>query len=176
MLESLLVPTILFLLGNTCKRTPLSYLFSIYSTSESTLSCVQSLRIHFHRVSYVQSIICTAKTLSENSKQIFPEMKLRGLVPNCYMYVSVRENYIFPRSVRLFCCSKISGPNVVINKSVTDTWMWKLERGRAVSFLEKHQSDHSCSVRKQFRITYVFLIESYHLLGGPISEVQRREF
>ncbi len=27
---------------------------------------------------------------TENSKQIFPEMKLRGLIPNSYIYVSVR--------------------------------------------------------------------------------------
>ncbi len=35
---------------------------------------------------------CTAKTLyQENSKQIFPEMKLRGLVPNSYIHVSVSD-------------------------------------------------------------------------------------
>ncbi len=31
---------------------------------------------------------------TENSKQIFPEMKLRGLVPNSYIHVSVRDLYI----------------------------------------------------------------------------------
>ncbi len=31
---------------------------------------------------------------SENSKQILPEMKLRGLVPNFYIHVSVRDLYI----------------------------------------------------------------------------------
>ena len=34
--------------------------------------------------------------------------------------------YIFPRSVCIFCCRKISGPIVGIYKSLTDTWMWKL--------------------------------------------------
>ncbi len=31
---------------------------------------------------------------TENSKQIFPEMKLRGLVPNSYIRVSVSDLYI----------------------------------------------------------------------------------
>jgi hypothetical protein len=38
----------------------------------------------------------TAKTVlyTENSKQIFPEMKLRGLSPNSYIHVSVSDLYI----------------------------------------------------------------------------------
>jgi hypothetical protein len=47
---------------------------------------------------------------TENSKQIFPEMKLRGLVPNFYMFRGAI--YTFPRSVCLFCCRKIGGPIV----------------------------------------------------------------
>ncbi len=62
---------------------------------------------------------------TENSKQIFPEMKQRGLVPNSYIHVSVSDWYI-PRSVCLFCCRKISGPIVGVNKSLIDTWVWKL--------------------------------------------------
>jgi hypothetical protein len=31
---------------------------------------------------------------TENSKQICPEMKLRGLVPNSYIHVSVSDLYI----------------------------------------------------------------------------------
>jgi hypothetical protein len=31
---------------------------------------------------------------TENSKQIFPEMKLRGLSPNSYIHVSVSDLYI----------------------------------------------------------------------------------
>jgi hypothetical protein len=31
-------------------------------------------------------------------------MKLRGLIPNFYVHVSVSNFCIFPRSVRLFCC------------------------------------------------------------------------
>jgi hypothetical protein len=60
---------------------------------------------------------------------VFPDMKLRGLVPNFHIHV--------PRFVLLFCCSKKGGPIVGIYKSLTDTvhecrnW----ERGRAVSFL-----------------------------------------
>ncbi len=37
---------------------------------------------------------------------LFPEMTLRGLVPNFHVYVSVSDLYIFPRSICLFCCRK----------------------------------------------------------------------
>jgi hypothetical protein len=36
----------------------------------------------------------TAKTLSKNTKRIFPEMKLRGLVPNSHIHVLVSDSYI----------------------------------------------------------------------------------
>jgi hypothetical protein len=35
-----------------------------------------------------------AKTLHKKSKKIFPEMKLRGLVPNFHIHVSVSDLYI----------------------------------------------------------------------------------
>jgi hypothetical protein len=56
--------------------------------------------------------------------------------------------YIFRRSVCLFWCRKISGQIVWIDKSLTDKWMWKLERrGRAVSFRGTHKLDFLCSVQ-----------------------------
>ncbi len=59
---------------------------------------------------------------TENSKQIFPEVKLRGLVPNSYIHVSGSELlFIFSRLVRLILLQR--------------------ERGRAVSFLGIHKSD-----------------------------------
>jgi hypothetical protein len=38
----------------------------------------------------------------ENSKQMFPEMKLRALVPNFYIHLPISDLYtiIFPRLVR----------------------------------------------------------------------------
>ncbi len=53
-------------------------------------------------------------------------MKLRGLIPNSFTYVSVSD-YIFPGMVCLFGCSKIGRPILRIYKLLTDTWMWKLE-------------------------------------------------
>ncbi len=38
------------------------------------------------------------------------------------------ESYIFPGLVCLFCCRKICGPILGIDKSLTDTWMRKLGR------------------------------------------------
>ncbi len=46
--------------------------------------------------------------------------------------------YIFPRSVRLFCCSKIGGPCEYINRSQIHE-CWNREWGCAVSFLEIHK-------------------------------------
>ncbi len=62
---------------------------------------------------------------NENSRQIFPEMKLRGLVPNFYIHVSVNDLYI-PTIGPQTQYSKIGGPIVGIYESLTDTWMQKL--------------------------------------------------
>ncbi len=62
---------------------------------------------------------------TENFKQIFPEMKLRGLVPNFYIHVSVSDLYIYTIGPQMQY-RKIGGPIVGIYKSLTDTWMQKL--------------------------------------------------
>jgi hypothetical protein len=59
---------------------------------------------------------------TENSKQIFPEIKLRGLVPNFYIHVSVSNLYI-PTIGPQMQYSKIGRPIVAIYKSLTDTLM-----------------------------------------------------
>ncbi len=46
------------------------------------------------------------RTVTENFKQIFPEKELHGHRPNFHIHVSVREIYIFPPSICLFCCRK----------------------------------------------------------------------
>ncbi len=66
-------------------------------------------------------LFCTLqRQFTENSKQIFPEIKLRGLSPNSYFYVSVSDLYIptigLPILVQENRC-------VGIYKSVTDAWM-----------------------------------------------------
>jgi hypothetical protein len=63
---------------------------------------------------------------SENSNQIFPGMKLRGLVPNLCNHVST-ERLIYSHnrptySMLLYC---VRGPNVGIYKSLADTWKQK---------------------------------------------------
>jgi hypothetical protein len=50
---------------------------------------------------------------------IFPELKLRSLIPNFHTYVSVSNLYI-TRPVHLSCYSKIGEPIVGIYKSLTD--------------------------------------------------------
>ncbi len=50
--------------------------------------------------------------------------------------IYLREIYIFPGSVCLFCWKKIRGPILGIYKLLTYTWMWKLGL-RPVQFPEK---------------------------------------
>ncbi len=75
------------------------------------------------------SIIDKTRHCTENSKQIFPEMKLRSLVPNSYIHVSVSKLYI----------PTISPPILLhhswqdLNRSqIHERGNW--ERGRPVSF------------------------------------------
>jgi hypothetical protein len=72
---------------------------------------------------------------TENSKQIFPEMKLRGLVPNFDIH-ALWAIYIFTRSVCLFCCIAFDDQSLeYINRSQLHEWRnWK--RGHAVYFWE----------------------------------------
>jgi hypothetical protein len=39
-------------------------------------------------------VVALQRHYTENLKQIFPEMKLRGLVPNFYIHVSMSDLYI----------------------------------------------------------------------------------
>jgi hypothetical protein len=65
---------------------------------------------------------CKERDCTAHSKQIFPEMKLRGLVPNSFIF---KWDYI--------------------NRSqIHECGNW--ERGLAVSFLGVHKSDLVCSV------------------------------
>jgi hypothetical protein len=62
---------------------------------------------------------------TENSKQIFPEMKLRGLFPNFYFQLSVSDLFV-PTIGPQRQYSKIGRPIVGIYKSLTYTLMQKL--------------------------------------------------
>jgi hypothetical protein len=57
---------------------------------------------------------------TENPIYVFPEMKLRGLVPSSFIHVSVSD-FIFPGSICLFGCSKIGRLILGIYKSLRDT-------------------------------------------------------
>ncbi len=69
----------------------------------------------------------------KNSNQIFPEMKLRGIVPNFHIHVSLSDLHI-PTIGPQTHYNKIGRPIVGIYKSLTDTLMWKL-RTRPSSFI-----------------------------------------
>jgi hypothetical protein len=73
---------------------------------------------------------------TENLIQIFPEIKLCGLVPILYVYVSVNVLYI-PTIGPQTQYSKIGGPIMDIFKSLTDTWMQKFGT-RPCSFISRN--------------------------------------
>ncbi len=61
-------------------------------------------------------------------------MKLRGIIPNFYVHVSVNDLYI-PTIGPQTQYSKIGGPIIGIYKSLTDTWMQKFGTRPCSSFL-----------------------------------------
>ncbi len=70
----------------------------------------------------------------ENSKQIFPEMKVRGLVPNFYTHESVSDLYISTISRLLCCIAFVDQSWENINRSqIHECGNWECRR--AVSFL-----------------------------------------
>ncbi len=81
----------------------------------------------------VEQTVSTTKTLYQNSKQIFSEMKLRGLVPNFLIHVSVSALYI----------RTIGQPILLQQNRQADRG-----RGRTVSFLGIYKSDLLSSVTK----------------------------
>ncbi len=62
---------------------------------------------------------------TENAKQIFPEMKLRGLVPSSYIHFAVSNLYI-PTIGLSILLQESWWTNLGSIKSLKDTWMWKL--------------------------------------------------
>ncbi len=71
---------------------------------------------------------------NENYIYVFLFWKLRGLNPNFHIHMSVRNLYI-PKIGPHISCRRMGRSIVGIYKSLTDTWMWKLGRGRAIPFL-----------------------------------------
>jgi hypothetical protein len=64
---------------------------------------------------------CLRIILTENLKQIFPEMKLRGLSPNSYIHISVSDLYIPTVGLPILLQENRCGPIVEIYKSLTET-------------------------------------------------------
>jgi hypothetical protein len=62
---------------------------------------------------------------TEISKQIFPEKEYRGLSPNFHIHASVSDLFITTIGLAILL-EEICRTILVIYKSLTDTWMWKL--------------------------------------------------
>jgi hypothetical protein len=96
------------------------------------------------------------------------------------------ENYIFPGSVCLFCCSQICRPILGIYKLSTDTWMWKLRlRPRnsqkkefingifvAVQYI---MTCLSCTLYRYIKLLFVFLY-MYCVLWVWVNTLDTRSF
>jgi hypothetical protein len=89
-------------------------------------SVIAMIEVHTKKKKYIQYSCLQDLHCTENSKQIFPDMKLRGLVPNC----------IFARSVRLFCCIAFGDRSWEYSNRSQIHKCRNWERGCAISFLE----------------------------------------
>ncbi len=88
-----------------------------------------------------------AKTLYRTSKKMFPEMKLRARPRSQFPHSYFCERFIYSHDRSFYFAAENRRIYLRIYKSLTDTWMWKLEKlGRAVLFLRIHKSDVLCSV------------------------------
>jgi hypothetical protein len=80
---------------------------------------------------------------TENLKQIFPEMKLWGLVPNSYIHVSVSDLYIpiigMPILMQQYRWTDRGNIKIAHRYMCVEIGNW--ERGHAVSFLGIHKLD-----------------------------------
>ncbi len=84
---------------------------------------------------------------TENSKQIFPERKLRGLVPNFYIHISVSDLYFTTIGLQTQD-RKIGGPmwEYINCSQIHECRNW--ERDCAVSFQGIVVSNFRCSVAR----------------------------
>ncbi len=92
-------------------------------------------------------VLSTARTNTENLKQIFPEKDLSGRSPPVHIHVSLSCIYIFPPSICVFCCRKnVDRDWVCINRSQANecgNWDW----GHAIPRKGIHKWDFRCSER-----------------------------
>jgi hypothetical protein len=127
---------------------------------------------------------------NENHIYVFPKKELRGLSPNFYLHVSVSDLYIPWVGLHIFC-SRIGRPIVWKYKSLTDTFMWNVEK--AAQFLlweylvrtllyyvfavqgpwgklfhEKTKSWKSCQTSFNLRICYKICTICYTICTTPI--------
>ncbi len=71
-------------------------------------------------LSYSVFLCALQRQNAENLKEKFPEKEYRGLSPNFYIHVSVRELYV-PTMGLPILLEEICGPVLGIYKSLTDT-------------------------------------------------------
>ncbi len=98
---------------------------------------------------------------TENPIYVFPEMKLRGLIPNSHIQVSVSHLYI-PRI----------GAAANRKTDLTETWMWKLgDRPHCNSILEIKRPLSFISVNIVIGTRHL-----YYILTGPLFAVHTYYF
>jgi hypothetical protein len=114
--------------------------FVVFGPTKRLCRAVDSVRkkAHTHTLSLPLSLALTQYSIhcKENSKYVFSEIKLRGLVPNFHIYTSVTDLYIlriYP-PVLLQPNRQTNHGNICINRPQIyecRNWDW----GRAVSFM-----------------------------------------
>ncbi len=95
--------------------------------------------INFKGIVSPDTQLCTLqRDNTENLKQIFPGKELLGCSPNSYIHVSVSDLYI-PLIGLPILLQENRWAKRIYSRSLTDTWMWKLELGMFISnILHEH--------------------------------------
>jgi hypothetical protein len=134
--------------------------FVVFGPTKRLCRAVDSVRkkAHTHTHSHSLSRTHTIIHCKENSNDVFPEIKLRGLVPNFHIYTSV----IYLCILRIYLHvllqpnRQTNHGNICICKSLTEIWT----EGRAVSFMGIFFSDfwYMCEKHKLFLPSPPFLV------------------
>ncbi len=139
-------PDKLFSLGSGFRK-PILGGWRVIKGANNLVDIHQSMKIQriLHKKSWDTSTVNTQKRISTNwqlplwwctlqrqnteiSKQIFPEKEYRGLSPNFHIHaLCVIYIFIYIPTISLpILQEEICRPILGLDKSLTDTWMWKL--------------------------------------------------
>ncbi len=120
-----------------CKQISNGYL-EIFKKNNYPFNCNHSLFVHFFQFDLVLVLLKLQSTnhrnmhCTENLKLIFPDMKLRGLVPNFCIHVSVSDLDIAPPIFFILYKKTHTYPRILYGRTMKDRYIEKENNGYVV--------------------------------------------